>query len=215
MMNSVVLIFLLTVCAYLLGSIPSAVWIGKVFYGKDVRKFGSGNAGATNTFRTLGAKAGIPVLFIDSVKGIVAVQLAYFAENVFIDSQLITFKIVLGVMALVGHIFPILASFRGGKGVATLLGVVLVIHFQAALLSAIVFLLILFSTKYVSLSSMIAAVFFPFSLIFLFSNIPTSLVVFAFLMACVVVITHRKNIIKLIRKEESKVNFKLNFDKIK
>ena len=101
--------------AYLLGSLPSAVWVGKAFWNIDVREYGSGNAGATNTFRVLGPKAGIPVLILDIAKGWLAVQLAtYFGDYMPATQQFINFKLVLGVGALLGHIFPVFAGFRGG-----------------------------------------------------------------------------------------------------
>src|SRR5436190_3997200 len=112
------------VAAYILGSIPSAVWIGKIFYGIDVREYGSGNAGATNTFRVLGKKAGIPVLAIDVLKGFSAVSLAYFqSEWVPATNAFVIFQLTLAVFAVLGHVFPVFAGFRGGKGVATLLGI--------------------------------------------------------------------------------------------
>src|SRR5687768_13215686 len=119
--------------AYLLGSIPSAVWIGKRFYGIDVREFGSGNAGATNTFRVLGKKAGIPVLLIDIFKGWLAVQLAYLSSYRIDSVEFVNLELVLGIAALIGHIFPVYVGFRGGKGIATLLGVVIGVHPYAAL----------------------------------------------------------------------------------
>ncbi|RMG78149.1 MAG: glycerol-3-phosphate 1-O-acyltransferase, partial [Bacteroidetes bacterium] len=143
------------VIAYLMGSIPTAVWIGKIFYGIDVREYGSGNAGATNTFRVLGKKAGIPVLIIDILKGFFAVKLSYlFGGDILSHNQLINFQLTLGLAALLGHIFPIYVGFRGGKGIATLLGIMIAIHYQAALISFAIFTVIFIASKYVSLSSM-------------------------------------------------------------
>src|SRR5574337_685732 len=107
---------IILIIAYLTGSIPSAVWIGKLFYGVDVREYGSGNAGATNTFRVLGKRAGIPVLLIDILKGIAAVQIPYLTELVPGTVHFINMQLVLGVAALFGHIFPLFAAFKGGKG---------------------------------------------------------------------------------------------------
>ena len=127
MLNNVLeLILILT--AYLIGSLPFAVWVGKLFYGIDVREFGSGNAGATNVFRVLGKKAGIPVLLLDVVKGIVAVALAHFSDFTSHTTPLINYQIAIGIAAVIGHIFPLFAGFRGGKGVATLLGVAMAIQ---------------------------------------------------------------------------------------
>lgn len=195
---------LLLISAYLLGSIPTAVWIGKYFYKIDVREYGSGNAGATNTFRVLGKRAGIPVLLIDVLKGFAAVHLVCFSEYVAHTNQYINLQLVLGIASLVGHIFPIFASFRGGKGIATLLGIILAVHPFAALISMGVFLLILLTTSYVSLGSMIAAIVFPLVVIVVFKVRFPSLIIFSILIAIMVLITHQKNIERLIRREESK-----------
>ncbi len=120
------------IVAYLLGSIPTAVWVGKHFYKIDVRDYGSGNAGATNTFRVLGKKAGIPVLLIDVLKGWLAVMLVYvFTEPGQNSDELFHLQLRLGAASLIGHIFPIWAGFRGGKGVATLLGIIIALNLQA------------------------------------------------------------------------------------
>ncbi|HET8964393.1 MAG TPA: glycerol-3-phosphate 1-O-acyltransferase PlsY [Chitinophagales bacterium] len=195
---------LLLISAYLLGSIPTAVWIGKYFYKIDVREYGSGNAGATNTFRVLGKKAGIPVLLIDVLKGFAAVCLAYLSNYAKSSNQLINLQLVLGIASLVGHIFPIFASFRGGKGIATLLGIILAVHPYAAFISIGIFILVLFTSRYVSLSSMIAALCFPVIVIGIFKPTAPSLVIFSILIAIMVLITHQKNIERLLRKEESK-----------
>lgn len=190
--------------AYLVGSIPSAVWIGKYFYGIDVREYGSGNAGATNTFRVLGKKAGIPVLLIDVFKGWLAVNMAYLTDYRIGSVQFVNFQLVLGVAALLGHIFPVYAGFRGGKGIATLLGIILAVHPQAALLSIAVFIAVLLVSKYVSLGSIIAAMSFPVIIIVVFKAEIPSLVIFSLIIAVLVLITHQKNIERLLRREESK-----------
>jgi glycerol-3-phosphate acyltransferase PlsY len=190
--------------AYLLGSIPTAVWIGKYFYKIDVREYGSGNAGATNTFRVLGKKAGIPVLLIDVLKGFAAVCLAYLSHYTPNSNQLINLQLVLGIASLFGHIFPIFASFRGGKGIATLLGIILAVHPYAALVSMGIFIVVLLISSYVSLGSMIAAVCFPVVVIGVFKTTAPSLIIFSILIAIMVLITHQKNIERLLRKEESK-----------
>jgi glycerol-3-phosphate acyltransferase PlsY len=195
---------LLLISAYLLGSIPTAVWIGKYFYKIDVREYGSGNAGATNTFRVLGKKAGIPFLLIDVLKGFAAVCLAYLSNYPKSSNQLINLQLVLGIASLVGHIFPIFASFRGGKGIATLLGIILAVHPYAAFISMGIFIVILLISHYVSLSSMIAAICFPIVVIGVFRTTAPSLVIFSILIAIMVLITHQKNIERLLRKEESK-----------
>jgi acyl phosphate:glycerol-3-phosphate acyltransferase len=194
--------------AYILGSLPSAVWIGKVFYNIDVREYGSGNAGATNTFRVLGKKAGIPVLIIDIMKGYVAVQLATIIGNYLpATQQFVNFKLTLGIAALLGHIFPVFAGFRGGKGVATLLGILAGVHPPAALVCAGVFIVTLFLTRYVSLSSMISAIAFPIVIMFYYHETVRSLNVFSMFVAILVLITHQKNIERLLKGEESRIAF--------
>jgi glycerol-3-phosphate acyltransferase PlsY len=200
------LITVLIFVAYLLGSIPTAVWVGKTFYGIDVREFGSGNAGATNTFRVLGKKAGIPVLVFDILKGSMAVALAYFSPFEPGSPEFINYQLGLGVAVLVGHIFPVFAGFRGGKGVATLLGIVICILPIACALALVVFLMVLFSTRYVSLSSMSAGIAFPFILQLIMHNQNEVLTIFSITVACLLILTHRKNIKRLLKNQESKVN---------
>lgn len=195
---------LLFVGAYLLGSIPTAVWVGKRFYNIDVRDHGSGNAGATNVFRVLGKKAGIPVLLIDVIKGFLAVSLARFSQYTFGSTQFINLQLVLGVSALVGHVFPVFAAFRGGKGIATLLGVIIAVYPYAAFISILVFLIVFLISGYVSLGSMTAAVAFPIIVIYVLKISAPSLVIFSVLIAIMVLLTHKKNIGRLIRSEEPK-----------
>ncbi len=205
------------VLAYLIGSIPTAVWVGRIFYGKDVREYGSGNAGATNTFRVLGKKAGIPVLLFDILKGSFSVFLAHF----FVTYQtgtadFVNYQLVLGVGALLGHIFPVYVGFRGGKGIATLLGIMIAIHPQAAFSCIGVFLIVFLLTKYVSLGSMISSVCFPLLIILVFKSEIPSLVIFSIFIAIMVLITHQKNIERLLRRDESKANINvLNLKKRK
>jgi glycerol-3-phosphate acyltransferase PlsY len=198
----------LLVLAYLLGSIPSAVWIGKAMHNIDVRDYGSGNAGATNTFRVLGKRAGIPVLLIDILKGFIAVKLAYLDERYLPGTkQLITFSLALGMASLLGHIFPVLAGFRGGKGVATLTGILFAIHPGSALICVFVFLTFLILTQYVSLSSMMSAMAFPVSVMFIYHEATLSLNIFSMFVCVLVFITHQKNIERLLKGQESKVAF--------
>lgn len=189
-------------CSYLLGSIPTAVWIGKIFYKIDVRKFGSGNAGATNTFRTIGSKAGISVLIIDILKGFIAVKLVLLSGINPNTNAWINFKIVLTVVALIGHIFPIFARFKGGKGVATLLGAVIAIAPWAAAIAVVVFIIVLTVTKYVSLASMFAVTSFPIVVIYILKLESNSLICFSILVAILLLATHHKNIERLINKKE-------------
>jgi glycerol-3-phosphate acyltransferase PlsY len=199
------LVIVLIFIAYLLGSIPTSVWIGKSFYNIDVREFGSGNAGATNTFRVLGKRAGIPVLIIDILKGTTAVALSFISGIHAGTLGFVELQLALGIAALVGHIFPIFAGFRGGKGVATILGIVICIVPAACALSLVVFLVVLFSSRIVSLSSMLAGISFPFFLNFVLHNHNQVLTVFSLVVAVLLIITHRKNIKRLLKNQESRV----------
>lgn len=188
-----------------MGSIPTAVWVGKYFYGIDVREHGSKNAGATNTFRVLGPKAGIPVFIIDVVKGWIPVFIALNVMNVFpqsADSFLI--PIILGIVAVTGHIFPVFAKFKGGKGVATMLGISIALHPIAAAICAGIFILILIITKYVSFGSLLAGVFFPVLINFIIGTPSISLMIFSILASVTIVITHQKNILRLVTLTENK-----------
>lgn len=191
--------------AYLLGSIPTSIWIGKIFYNIDVREFGSGNAGATNTFRVLGKKAGIPVLIIDILKGTAAVSLSFLSGFHTNTPFFTNFQIGLGLAALIGHIFPVFAGFRGGKGVATILGVVICITPVSCSVALLVFLAVLFTTRYVSLGSMLAGISYPLILNLGMHNTDVTLIVFSILTAVLLIITHRKNIVRLLNKQESRV----------
>lgn len=196
---------LLILCAYILGSIPSAVWVGKLFFGVDVREHGSGNAGATNTLRVLGAKAGISVLVIDVLKGFLAVELIHLYPDLKSDSTLwINFRIALCVAALIGHIFPVLAGFRGGKGVATLLGGVIALAPPGAAIAVGVFIFVLFIFRFVSLASMAGGLSFPFSVLFVMEKSPFFLVIFSCVVAILLIVTHKKNIQRLILRQESR-----------
>jgi glycerol-3-phosphate acyltransferase PlsY len=198
------------ILAYLFGSIPTAVWIGQAFYKVDVREYGSGNAGATNTFRVLGKKAGIPVMLIDILKGWAATNLAFFIgisttggvhSNVFVNYQL-----ALGITAVMGHLFPIFAGFRGGKGVATLFGMVLAVHLQASLLCVCVFIAVLLITKYVSLSSIVASFTYLMGVTFIFPTYKSSVIIYGMCICVLIMVTHQKNIERLLKGRESKVN---------
>ncbi len=198
------------ILSYLYGSIPTAIWLGKAMYGIDVREYGSGNAGATNTFRILGKKAGIPVLIIDILKGFTATNLVYFVGKYSPGSdQFANFQLVLGLTAIVGHIFPVFAGFRGGKGIATLFGMILAVHPAASALASIVFVIMLLITRYVSLSSMVGSFSYPIIIILFFNETATrTQILFAIVVSVLVMITHQKNIERLLKGKESKVNFR-------
>ena len=195
------------VIAYLLGSIPSAVWIGKKYYGVDIREHGSRNAGTTNMLRVLGKRAALPVFALDFLKGFVAVtiiEMLKYDEHIN-DMWLINIKIIAVFAAVLGHIFPVFAGFRGGKGVATLVGAVTGIYPPVALLCFGVWLVVLMISHYVSLASMAAGCCFPvFTLVSPKVNESVPFVVFSFVIAVLLVVTHRKNIERLRTGTESK-----------
>ena len=197
--------------AYLTGAFPSAVWVGKTFYKIDVREFGSGNAGATNTFRVLGKKAGIPVLIMDIFKGWLCVNYISFLTNIPQSAEAnFEIKLAFGIAAVIGHLFPVYTGFRGGKGIATLLGLLIGLHFVAALYSILVFLIVFLISKYVSLGSIIASVAFPIFVILILGSSNVSLNLFAFFVPILSLITHQKNIERLLRGEETKIKFDKN-----
>jgi len=196
---------ILIILAYLIGSIPTAVWVSKKVYGIDIREHGSGNAGATNTFRILGKKAGSAVMIVDMLKGFVAVKLSLLSPFSWTSEAIVNLQVFLGLAAVVGHIFPIWADFRGGKGIATLFGMILSIQPLVAVSLIGVFFLILFLTRYVSLSSISASIAFPLLIVFIFKEPEDSYRIFAVATAFLVVLTHYKNINRLITGNESKV----------
>jgi glycerol-3-phosphate acyltransferase PlsY len=198
-------IAILIVLAYLIGSIPSAVWISKNVYGIDIREHGSGNAGATNTFRVLGPRAGTGVMLVDMLKGFLAVKLSVFSTFIWTSEPFVNLQIFLGLAAVLGHIFPIWAEFRGGKGIATLFGMILGIQPLVAVSLVGVFLLMLFFTRYVSLSSISASIAFPVLIFFIFHEPEISYRLFAIATAFLVILTHHKNINRLLNGSESKV----------
>ena len=214
-------IILIAILAYFIGSIPSAVWIGKWFFGVDVREHGSGNAGSTNTFRVLGVKAGIPVQIIDIMKGFLAASLAIIFHNnlgLFRTDMISLLALFFGISAVIGHVFPLFANFKGGKGINTLLGMMIAIQPYATLACVIVFIVIVLTTKYVSLGSIIGTLTFPVSIILstlFFANEKNApLVIFGFSIFLLVVLTHQKNIKRLLKGEENKANIRLKKKKV-
>jgi len=201
--------FVLLIIAYLLGSIPTSVWVSKHFFGIDIREYGSGNAGATNTFRVLGSKWGTFVMIVDMGKGALAALLAftmqkYSAHNAS-DLMRTNFMIGLGLAAVVGHIFPIWANFKGGKGVATLFGMILAVQPAVAGCCAGVFVLVLYLTRFVSLSSILSGIAFAVLILFIFNDDSTFYRIFSIAVALLLVLTHQKNINRLLKGTENKV----------
>jgi glycerol-3-phosphate acyltransferase PlsY len=197
---------LLIIIAYFIGSIPTALIVSKSFFGVDIRDYGSGNMGATNTFRVLGSQYGTIVMIIDIIKGVTAVCRFYFLPSYLHDEWARTNLMVgLGLSAVLGHVFPVFAQFRGGKGVATLFGMMLAIQPVIAASCVGVFLLVLFFTRYVSLSSILAGLFLPICVLWIWNDDVTIYRIFAVLVAAMIILTHQKNIVKILRGNESRI----------
>jgi acyl phosphate:glycerol-3-phosphate acyltransferase len=195
--------------AYFVGSFNAAYWFGRWFIHTDIRSVGSKNAGATNLLRVAGWKIALPAFLIDAGKSFLAVNLAFIQNKISEDSEyFILLQISLGLISVIGHIFPVYIGFRGGKGVASLLGMILAIHPIAALASLIVFILSLIISKIVSISSVLAAIAFPLILIFAFDDVQQSLLIFAFAAMIILLISHRKNLKRLLNGEEKRISFK-------
>ena len=203
------ILILEVILAYLVGSIATAVWVGKLFYKIDIREHGSGNAGATNVIRVLGYKAGIPVLLFDVFKGWFAVQLAWIFPHEFSSPGSMEYlMIALSVAVFCGHVFPVFAGFKGGKGVGTLAGVGIALYPLALLIVLGIFILTLILTKYVSLSSLLGGISFPFIVVFIGGETHPGLIVLSILVAVLIPLTHAKNIRRLLKREENKFNFR-------
>ena len=200
--------------AYFIGSIPSAIWVSKWFFGIDVRDYGSNNAGATNTFRVIGKFAGFTVLFFDILKGWVSVKLLTTLILYQTDSlEFINMQLIVGITAVLGHVFPIYEKFQGGKGVATLMGIILAINFSAAIGCVIIFLVIFIFFSYVSLGAIVAAIFFPIITVFILRIESLSLIYFSIFISILVILTHKSNIYRLLNKDENKMKIKLKKSK--
>lgn len=206
-------------CAYFLGSIPTAVWVGRLFKGIDIREHGSKNAGATNTFRILGKRYGWFVLLTDISKGVAAACLPYFLVAINANAnntnflmfsgykdEFLILQLVGGFTAVVGHVFPIFAQFRGGKGVATSLGIVIGINPPAAVVCLSVFLLFFLTTRYVSLGAILAALCFPFVSYFFMHNDTRIMIIFTVVLGTLVILAHKKNIERLLNGTENRMN---------
>ena len=191
--------------AYLLGSISFAVWIGRIFYKVDVREHGSGNAGTTNMIRVLGWKPGLFVLLLDAFKGWLAIHIGDGLMPDCYAGWQEYYDVLLAVSVLLGHIFPLFTGFKGGKGVATMVGIVIALYPEAFLGAFAVFMLVFLLTHYVSLASILASIVFPVLDIFVFHQEHMVLEIFAILVPLLIIVTHRKNIGRLLKGEESKM----------
>lgn len=205
--------------SYLVGSIPSSIWVGKLVKGVDIREHGSGNAGATNTFRLLGWPSGVAVLTIDFFKGFASSfwisQLAYNISTgpvvLFDFWSLGSFlSITCGIAAVIGHMFPLYANFEGGKGMATAAGMLCGIEPISVAIAAVVFIAVMIQSRYVSLASLVAAFVYPLVLVILrygFKwDIDGSILIFGALAGIGIIIKHRGNIKRLMEGTENKVS---------
>ncbi|MDI2588877.1 glycerol-3-phosphate 1-O-acyltransferase PlsY [Psychrobacillus sp. NEAU-3TGS] len=198
-------IIILLLLAYIIGSIPSGLWIGKLFYNTDIREHGSGNLGGTNTFRTLGKKAGLIVTIMDILKGTAATLLGYLA----IFESTSVHPLILGIIAVIGHMFPIFANFKGGKAVATSGGILLAYNWPLFVLLVVGFFIILKITKMVSLTSMILAVIaLIYSIVYYFTvEKDWPLIAMLVLIAVFIFYRHRANIERIKKGTEPKVKW--------
>ena len=201
---------IVTIIAYLLGSISFSVIISKKMAGFDVREKGSGNAGSTNVLRTVGKKAAILTLICDCLKGIVAILIAVLASKIVKGTDAGLLVQLAGVAVVIGHTFPIFFKFKGGKGVATSLGVLLIINWQIGLICLVFALTLMALTRFVSLGSVSAAILFPVLTIFIHTHyiVDGSYIIFALLLGAFVVFNHRANVKRLLEGKENKLSFK-------
>jgi glycerol-3-phosphate acyltransferase PlsY len=197
---------LLIVLAYLIGSIPTSVWISRAFFGIDIRDYGSGNAGATNTYRVLGSRWGTFVMVVDVLKGVIATSLyVLLPEYALPGLHRTNIMLGLGLASVLGHVWPVWADFKGGKGVATLFGMALAMQPAVAASCVGVFLLALYLTRFVSLSSILAGISFMIFILFIFNEHEELYRIFAVIVALMIVLTHQKNIGRILKGTESKV----------
>ena len=209
------------ILSYLVGSIPTSIIISKLSHGIDIREHGSGNAGGTNVIRVLGWKKGLLVILLDALKGAVAVvfvaRLHYGGlpfQNVSPFDDFTLVQIIAGIAAVIGHIWTVFAGFRGGKGIATALGMLIMIVTVDMLVALGIFIIVVTISRYVSLGSILAALSVPLTLIFreniLHDHIQSygTLLPFVVAVSLLVVFTHRKNVMRLINGTESKISFK-------
>jgi glycerol-3-phosphate acyltransferase PlsY len=200
------LVVLFIVLAYLIGSIPTALWIGRSTHGVDIREHGSKNAGATNTFRILGRKCGWIVLTIDVLKGLAASSLPLIFAEDYSKNELLLFQISTSLVCIIGHIFPVFAQFRGGKGVASALGIIIGLNPVSACISVVIFLVVFLVSRYVSLGAIITSISYPFVSFFIVKEESSLMIIFTTLLGLLVVLAHWKNIRRLLNGAESKMN---------
>lgn len=201
---------IVSIIAYLLGSISFSVIISKKMAGFDVREKGSGNAGATNVLRSVGKKAAILTLVCDCLKGVLAILIAFIAGKIMKDLDASLLVQLAGIFVILGHTFPVFFKFKGGKGVATSLGVLLMVNWQIGLICLVFALILMALTRFVSLGSIAAAILFPVLTVFIHTNylVSGNYVIFAIILAVFVVFNHRANVKRLLEGKENKLSFK-------
>ncbi|MDL2262583.1 glycerol-3-phosphate 1-O-acyltransferase PlsY [Bacteroidales bacterium OttesenSCG-928-I21] len=202
-------IIIFSILSYLIGSFSSALWYGKWLYNIDIRKVGSGNAGATNMLRTKGWAAAILVFVTDMLKSFLSAQFVRLIPEVIPKTEIFyQLMILFGICAVIGHILPLYSGFKGGKGVASILGVILALHPLSAGLSLLMFIIVFLPTHIVSLSSISAAIAFPIIMYVLEQNQSSTLLVFSIMSCALILVTHRNNIKRLMKGKEKKINFR-------
>lgn len=201
---------IVAIIAYLLGSISFSVIISKKMAGFDVREKGSGNAGSTNVLRTVGKKAAVLTLICDCLKGVLAILIAYIAGSIVKDIDKSLLVQLAGIFVVIGHTFPVFFKFKGGKGVATSLGVLLMVNWQIGLICLVFALVLMALTRFVSLGSVAAAVLFPVLTVFIRTNylVPGNYIIFGIILAVFVIFNHRENVKRLLEGKENKLSFK-------
>ena len=201
---------IVAIIAYLLGSISFSVIISKKMAGFDVREKGSGNAGSTNVLRTVGKKAAVLTLICDCLKGVLAILIAYIAGNIVKDIDKSLLVQLAGIFVVIGHTFPVFFKFKGGKGVATSLGVLLMVNWQIGLICLVFALVLMALTRFVSLGSVAAAVLLPVLTVFIRTNflVRGNYIIFGIILAVLVIFNHRENVKRLLEGKENKLSFK-------
>lgn len=201
---------IVSIIAYLLGSISFSIIISKKMAGFDVRDKGSKNAGSTNVLRTVGKKAAIITLICDCLKGVIAILIAFIAGKIWTNLDSALLVQLAGIFVVLGHTFPIFFKFKGGKGVATSLGVLLLTNWQIGLICLVFALVLMALTRFVSLGSVAAAILFPVLTVFITNNylVPGNYIIFGIILAILVIFNHRENVKRLLTGTENKLSFK-------
>lgn len=200
----------MAIIAYLIGSINFSVILSKKMAGFDVREKGSGNAGTTNMLRSVGKKAAVITLICDILKGVVAILIAIAFGKIFSDVNGALLVQVAGVAVILGHTFPIFFKFKGGKGVATSLGVLIMSNWQIGLICLVFALILIILTQMVSVGSIAAAILYPVLTLFIPENyiVPGNYIIYSIVLAIIIIFNHRENVKRLLNGTENRISFK-------